>query len=408
MPSKTSLDELVTRAPSAAGELIRSFYALPRSKHPGIALACGISLVSSLRGEKIVSPTGLSPNMFCVALAPTGSGKSRTFNRIRDILTKCKHESRLVGKPKSGAAIHKRLSNHPHGLLLWDEFGQWLSKSQLSSYEEDIVAVLLNIYSDNGHLYTPEIAAGDQKPLSAYTPYLSVCGMSTQERFQAALTKDKIADGFLNRWLIFQDNSKLEFHPTDYTYEMTLESRREIYGYPYSQELQLKADTPSLMREIEKLIEVTRMHQESPTEKALWSRALEQFIKLCMNFSDPYGGCSDEVLTYCWDLQEYLLDELVRRCDTGIQDNRPEQVVYDKVIKLRDIIPLGQTMTANEVTRKSQYLKGPERRDIIQTLIDSGQWVKSSSRHPVTNNPIQTYTNITGLNVESYVSLNKI
>lgn len=402
-----TLGDFLENAPGTCGELARHFFSLCRTKHPGVSLSCAIGTVSALRGERIVSSTGISPNVFCVALAPTGSGKTRTFNRIKEILIACKHESLLMGKPKSGSAIHKRLAAHPHSLLLWDELGQWLSKDNLSSHEEDIVPTLLDIYSSNGHLYVPD-EFSTQNRASCYTPYLTVCGMSTHERFLSALTKEKINDGFSNRWLVFQDSKDLAFHSQDYSYEMESEAKRELARYPYTQPLVLGFDNKGTYDDICRAIELKRSVQKDSTERALWARALEQFTKLCMCFSDVNGVCSDQVLVYCWSLQTFLLDQLAVKCNLDVQDTSKEQFVYDRVARVKSLLSVGQTMTANELTRKTQYLTKSERLDIINTLLESEQWIKSATKHPTSGNNITTYTNITGLTLEAYVNASSL
>jgi len=393
---ETSLVTLIESAPEATGELARHFYGLNSSKQPGVALASAISLISCLRGDMLMSPSGLSSNLFCVALSQTGSGKSRTFRRVKEVLTECSLEGRLMGKPKSGSAINRRLSNFPHSYLLWDELGQFLSKSNLTSHEEDIVSTLINIYSDNGSLYTPEEYARELRA-PTYTPFLTVCGMSTPQRFINSITRDRLEDGFLNRWLLFRDVEALEFHPEGHSYPLDPESLRFIRGYANTQKKTLTFDSPGLILEIEDVAKGIRIQHEDSLHRALWARAYEQFLKCCIVFADPYGQCSEESAIFCWDLVKFLIDDLTEQCKSKVADSFAEKIVLDKVIKVRDIIPLGQSMTLSALTRKTQFLKRSERNEIITTLLESEEWARTETADPVRNKKITIYTNICSL-----------
>jgi hypothetical protein len=166
------------------------------------------------RDRKVIGPTGNSTILFVVLIAETGVGKQHILNCIRMMLRAIGEESAIVA---SGIASvqsieevlegKKDVGGKASALVVIDEFGGFLnrisSKGQTGNVSE-IPTLLQTLWGWPPELeWQGSIKVGKADPPKVYGPAFSIFGSSTERAFFIALKKKEVANGFVNRNLLF-------------------------------------------------------------------------------------------------------------------------------------------------------------------------------------------------------------
>jgi hypothetical protein len=114
---------------------------------------------------------------------------------------------------------------------------------------------------------------------------------------------------------------------------------------------------------------------------AIWSRAAEKAAKLALihacsrSITDPQSIELEDV-EFGIALSNYLTRRMIAGCATSVSENEVE-AAKKKVLRL--IEASGEKgLTANEITRKTQWAKGRERAEILADLEAGGYVVVKS------------------------------
>ncbi len=396
-PKIYSLSQALESCPGLTGELARHLNSLQETDQPGICLVSALSFMSVLRSGRIKSKTGLSPNIYTLVLGRSGSGKTRCQQRITDICKLCNIESFLMGKPASDTGILKSIQKQPRQLLIWDEFGQALNEisQSTSSYRAAIVTTVMEIYSANGRTYIgKEYATQDRVDVKA--PYLSIAAASTINEFYSALTMQFLEKGFLSRWLVVEGNHKVERKPY-VAYPLS----REVLGFISRLDWSstenipvMRFDTPNMGTLMRDLSWAKREDAKTEIEHILWSRAIENATKLCLILSDENGACSDEAARFSWYLTEYLIDELIVRCNHDVHDNQRDKQLSDRAKKFESLLAKGESITKKELFDRAhnRHIRGQEYKWLLAEQLESERWTETKTRNPSTGRVISTYS----------------
>lgn len=401
-----NLSDFLNNAPELCGDIARYVNSVLETDQPGISLATAISFVGALRSKRIRSPQGIAPSIYTCAIASTGIGKTRAQHVITDICTKADITSLLMGRPASDAGILKRLQTSPRQYLIWDEFGLALSEmsKSSSSYRVAILSCIMDLYSSAGRHHIGKEYA-EKSRIDIASPFLSISAVSTPNRFYDALTQDFIEDGFLSRWLVFEGQASILFkEPSKEPIPNSIlekviqinKGRERTEGG----ELQkiLSPDDPMLRFESKYAVDGAKAHAQqrminasSETERAFWSRSFENFIKLCMIFSDQDNYISDRYAIFCWDLVDFLVTRIIERCKVDIQAGSLQEKRHKKFVNL---ISVGSTLTQAELTKRAlnHGFDKDERKRRIEDLIENEIWIQSVRKNSDTNRQITEYT----------------
>lgn len=404
MLAKTNtLSQLLDCAPGLLGRLARYINATQITDQPGIALGTTLAFLAALRSERITTAPslGIAPSLYTLVLAYSGSGKTSAQHRIIDICTLAGVNNLFMGQPASDSGILTRLGKIPRQFLVWDEFGQALSEMSASSnsYRVQIISLIMNLYSYAGRLYTgKEYVERERVDLSR--PFLSISAASTPGEFYRALTKEFIEKGFLSRWLVFEGSPATR--------------RKEVYRGPVPLEIveeirELNIGTPSeengnltILKVKEKIL---TFHQDniedsiidlawskignskSEPERILWSRASENWYKVCMCIAGADGGIDTPSAFWAWDLVEYLVEKLIAECEKSVHDNAQDRIKVTRLQKFADILKPGEEIPRKTFTKLcfDRGFSKLERQQLLSDMLDSGEWVEKELLNPETS-----------------------
>lgn len=397
-----SLQGFLDTSPSLCGEIARYINSRQETDQPGIALASAISFMGALKSARIKSPHGIAPSIYTCAIAPSGIGKTKAQQAIVDICTACNLTSFLMGKPASDSALLNSLGRSSRQFLIWDEFGLALSEmsQSKSSYRVAILSVLMDLFSAAGRPYIGKEYA-DKDRVNIQAPYLSLMVASTPNRFYDALSRDMIEDGFLSRWLVFEGERSLNFKtpgPSEVPIEITqrvsfINEGKELKEGPalkralQVEQVPLVFSDPSYVEVIRGIARDKLILANSELESVFWSRSFEHTMKLCMIFSDLQCKCDTRTVLYCWQLVEFLVTNLINRCNVDIHDTHGDRTKSKRHKKFISLIGPGECISRAELTKKALNwgFDKDERKKRIEDLIENEIWFESTQTNPSTH-----------------------
>jgi len=182
---------------------VNSFY-----QHPELALINIISAIGAVCGRRYkLEDLGTRTNVYTLGIAPTGSGKDNSRQRIKELL-------RLAGlgdyigsdEIRSGAGLLDHVAMKPAMLYQIDEFGMFLKamgNANNPGYSQTIPAILTKLYSSSASSYEIGNLKGEEGlPPSIVEPCLSIYGTTTEAVYAEAMKASAIASGELNRYIV--------------------------------------------------------------------------------------------------------------------------------------------------------------------------------------------------------------
>lgn len=176
--------------------------------HPVFALAGAVAVIGTLAAQKVKGHTGLTTNVYCVALGGSGSGKDAPKQAVTRLLTAVAKELFAGSDVASDSAIVSRLAmpSARRGCYVFDEFGLFLQAAKRqNSPRAGIAKCLTELFSHYryGDFYSKGYA--DAESGGKVVPWHGLCllGLSVPEEYWAAMQDNEAVNGFLSRQLCF-------------------------------------------------------------------------------------------------------------------------------------------------------------------------------------------------------------
>lgn len=180
---------------------------------PAGALGAAITLLGAAIGTRWRTPTGSRANLYAVHVAPTGAGKDNQRTLCQRVLTHPEvaayGAARILGSEEIGSdqGLIAEVSQHRVRLYLLDELGRSLQRwtgRGAGSWEQGIKHSLTKLYSASNYMGR---AVMSSEPIQIRDPHVSIWGCSTPGQWYDSLEAGSVEDGFLNRFLVFEDQS---------------------------------------------------------------------------------------------------------------------------------------------------------------------------------------------------------
>jgi hypothetical protein len=169
-----------------------------------LAFAGALALQSFLCSRKVRDEGDMRPNLYLLALAPSGSGKEwpRKMNKI--ILSSAGYGSGSVGDRFSSAeGVEDALVRCAAKLYQTDEIDSLLqslkSKDPLSA---NLMSGLLTMYGESSSIHYKRDKAGDMDSGFISNPHLIIYGTAIPTHFYATLSDKMCTNGLLSRMII--------------------------------------------------------------------------------------------------------------------------------------------------------------------------------------------------------------
>lgn len=180
------------------------------------ALAGAICLLGGVLGMRIQTNTGLTTNMYCMAIGNSSAGKDAPRKTISNILyapgaIKSLQQVDAGSDTASDTAILSYLCRQgcQRAIFSLDEVGLFLKSTKvLNSARAGVMKLLTELYSSScSKPYTKRYASADNDKTLPWRA-LSVFGTSVPSEFWNSLCDGEAINGFLARCLIFESTSE--------------------------------------------------------------------------------------------------------------------------------------------------------------------------------------------------------
>lgn len=398
---------LCREAPGLVGDVQRWIEKSAMFPQPILALGAAISVVGILYGHKIKGSTDSRTNMYCLGVAPSGSGKEHPRKCVERLLSTCDKKELLGGDPASSSGLLKSLQDgNGRRIVQIDEFGRVLKgmlSRNASSHVAGLPTVMMKLFSSaSGTYFGTEYANhdGKQDRKDIDQPCLCVHASTVPEHLFQAMTGSDAVDGFLSRWLIFEEPGYPE--PNDEhidPHKVPIEILEKIEEFEsrvapagnlaqYQVTNRLVPFSPAAKKlATDFCVSMRKRAQQKqkiddPTY-AIWTRTYEHATKLALvghegdEVSESVMKWALEVATYC---SQYLCDQATARIADNEQEKHTKEVL--QIVKRSK-----GGIKRSDLIRKTQRLTTRERNDIVQSLIDSEQIYaeqEASKTKPVT------------------------
>jgi hypothetical protein len=361
---------------------------------PVLALANALAAFGAFFGRRYRSPTNLRTNLYVLGVAASGAGKDHSRGCIKALFMAAGLQDMIGGERlASGQAVIKALKRNAVQLFQIDEFGDLMhsAATQGNAHKADILNVMKHL-SGSANTWMPgqEYASDDRERDDLFEPHACFYGTSTPAHLFSALTSDRVADGYLNRMLIFRsgddlpiDNETggLEEPPENLVGAM--QHAREIAApdgnlvgatgdgstgsaarmVPYASGASVRRVRAAIAVEVERAPNALR---------DLWPRCQAHAIQLALVRACATNPVSPEISAedLDWGLRvaRYSTTTLVDCVEGYVADNKQEA---DSKRVLRAIEEAGE-MTQNKLVRATRWLEARRRDDIMKTLREGG------------------------------------
>jgi len=386
-PLRLSLEQDLL-APGLIGEIVRHNLRTALYPQPELAFAAAISLLAVITGRKVTDERGTRTNIYVLGLAPSGSGKEHARKLNKEILIRAGGE-KMLGPERVGssAGLVAVVSDSPAVLFQLDEIGRLLQTMQnpgKSPHLFNVGTVLMQLYSASDSLWIADAYADLKKVKRINQPHACIYGTAVPDGFWNAMTAENVTDGLLGRLMTFESPGYVPMRTPERAPvpESIIESVRKwlaCTGAPggnlsdQNPEPMLAEYTDSARQRLEKhLTDICeRRANESSTAAAVWSRSGEKTAKLALLFacSRSHGSLPTvtlEDVDRAIRIANWLTRTMLRKVGEYVSENETES--RSKRV-LREITG---PMTLTELTRRTRFLRGKERAEILADLQSAG------------------------------------
>jgi len=198
--------------PGLLGEIAHWILETSRRPNPVLAMGAATAVLGTLIGQRFSGPTLSGTHLYIIGLAGSGTGKDHPLQQIAPLLDAA-NAGHLLGPGKfmSETAMVNMLERQTVSVCPMDEFGSFLAKMnnrRASTHEAGMSAFLREAWGRSFKtMITPEWGGRPSKAIHA--PAMSIFGVSTPEEFYEALTGRDVVNGFLNRFLMLDGDTRI-------------------------------------------------------------------------------------------------------------------------------------------------------------------------------------------------------
>lgn len=396
-PKSPTVSEF-TYPPGMVGEIAKWITETAVMPQPKLSTAAAMAMVGAIKGHRFRSPTDLRTNVYILSVAPSGAGKDHPRKCVQSILDKAGLDNIVIGKPASGSGLLSAIQDaNGRALAQFDEIGrlmQRMTDGGAGGYVKEIIDYMIEMYSSantkfKGKQYSNLDGKMERRDINQ--PCLCINGSTVLGALQKSLVSTDVIDGFLNRWILIDSNSRPESqvpgdineppgHLISYITKLN-ESliNPEIPDNALFMDGDIKPATIDFTLDAERLFnefreyisdQIITLELDCSDFAPLWIRAYENAVKVAIIIADKSGVTINDA-TWSIDFVKTSIRSTIELC-SGISDNRTEA----ELKRVLQIIKQYSPITKNELTRKTQFLTPRRREEILKDLIESGSVVE--------------------------------
>jgi len=363
-------EEFVDRAPGILALICRYILDTAYRPQPMLSLGSALSFVSVLCGAHCIADEyGTTTNLYCVGVGPSGCGKERTRQAIRDI-AKASGVLELVGPEDiaSGSGLLRALERSRAQLFQLDEFGRFLSTTHnaySSPHLYNVTTLLLKLYTSANVVFTGVAYADVDKTRVIDRPHVALWGTTVPEDFFRSISRSSIKSGLLSRILLFESRDRTTHQrPADKTVPHEIvDFVRSLGNVVVSYSRPAGAIFDSYLEKFEEYALRVREPYSS-----LWARAYEAARKLSIIGAVAEGNVivRDSVAQWACELAEAI----VGRTIAVVTQKLAESAFEAKRNEVLEFIRERGTVTKTDLCARFRGIRPSERDEILRSLAE--------------------------------------
>jgi len=411
--TNNSIPDHLLNAPNLVGELVNWIESCAIRKQPALALGASIGAVGTVMAHRFRTPSDLRSNMMTLGICGSGMGKDHARKCISMLFNEVGMGEKLLGDFASDTAVISALHSRAGiGFAMTDEIGDALAamgSKNAGSYEARILRITKELFSSANTVYLGKEYANHDGKMEAKRinqPCLSVYGTSTEKQFYDALSGDKILDGFLPRWLIFEGNGHSQktgkMNSVINAPDSLIEAFRKIY------DINPAGDNPSLVvgrikprvvdisngaadkfNQLDDYAEEMRLKEYDKKSgfDALYARIPEHAYKLAL-VAHGEGGINASVAAWACELMMHLSARMVAIAKENIGNNDYER---DLMAVLRFIAANEGGINKKPIIQKFRRIALQDLNKILHHLAESGSVEVEEKSSKGNNKPMHVF-----------------
>lgn len=382
-------DELLM-PPGLIGDIVRHNLDSAKYPQPEHALAGALALMSLLTGRRVCDSQNTRTNLMIVALGPTRSGKEHPRQINKRILELVGKTALYEEKIASHSALHGFLKQDNVGLLMNDEFGDFLATARqtagANTQPAQIISAMIKLYSSSSSNYKADRYADNTKQVEINQPHLVLYGTSTGEVFWKHVTPEYLSGGLFGRVMLFENRGYVdpvsrgdipgipESIYRDVEWWLSCFSHRDLLFWDNPQPVIVPHTTEAKARFEAHELEIShKRKRETPVRAALWSGTAEITAKLGLLFACSRSRNPLQIEIQDVDRAVKLSNWLTRRKVELSGDNVAENQIEQSSKRIFRIVKAAgaRGVTKNQLSRKTQWMKKRERDEILTDLVSN-------------------------------------
>jgi hypothetical protein len=379
--------------PGLIGEIVRHNLATAKYPQPEHALAGALALMSLVTGRRVQDSQGTRTNLMIVALGPTRSGKEHPRQINKKILEHVQRAELYEEKIASHSALHGFLKQANVGLLMNDEFGDFLALARstkgANTQPAQIISAMIKLYSSSGSNYKADRYADNAKQIEIDQPHLVLYGTSTGEVFWKHVTPEYLSGGLFGRVMLFENRGYVDPVPLsadrpilpevitkEVDWWLSCFSHRDMLFWEHPVPV-IVPHTPEARERFEahELDISTKRKNETPIRAALWSGTGEITAKLALLFACSRSRNPLQIEKRDVDLAVKLSNWLTRRKVELSQDNVAENLTETQAKRIFRLVKSAgkKGLSKSQIIKKTQWIKKRERDELLNDLLLCGK-----------------------------------
>jgi Bifunctional DNA primase/polymerase, N-terminal/Primase C terminal 2 (PriCT-2)/Protein of unknown function (DUF3987) len=379
------------------------------SKRPQHAMCLASALVTmgTVMGRKVATPSDLRTNVYCLGIGETGCGKDPGVRLPHALLNRAGLGTLVgPGEWKSDSGLRAALIDAPSHAVYCDEFTKLLdqmSGRQVPPHLKGIKRYLLEMWAASNSVHLSPAYANRQinKPVEIEQPNLSVYGCGVPSELFSSLDRGALSDGFLNRILVFWADDQLPAPqkvgrvepPPELVERLAAMAAAATNGdlatlpgaRPNARVLEFTAGAQAMLdaMEAENDRRVIAMRARAEPLSDLWIRLGAHVAKLALirAASDDTGQIlrpiDESDVDWARQLVVWCLERTMIEAESRVADSAQESLTKRVLRLIADAGAAG--ITASALSRRTQWLRRSDRKDIVATLVEGGQVVSSTA-----------------------------
>ena len=363
-------EEFVERAPGVLASISRYILDTAYRPQPMLSLGSALSFVSVLCGAHCIADEyGTTTNLYCVGIGPSGCGKERTRQAIRDI-AKASGVLELIGPEDiaSGSGLLRALERNRAQLFQLDEFGRFLSTTHnaySSPHLYNVTTLLLKLYTSANVVFTGVAYADVDKTRVIDRPHVALWGTTVPEDFFRSISRSSIKSGLLSRILLFESRDRTTHQrPADRTVPREIVDFVSSLGnvvVTYSRPAGAIFDSY-----LEKFEEYALRVREPYS--SLWARAYEAARKLSIIGAVAEGNVivRDSVAQWACELAEAIIGRTI----AIVTHKLAESAFEAKRNEILEFVRERGVVTKTDLCARFRGIRPSERDEILRSLAE--------------------------------------